>query len=55
MAAFGGIVATNQPLDGPTAEAICEIFTEVVIAPGADDAALAAFSAKKNLRLLLVD
>jgi len=55
VSAFGGIVATNQPLDGPTAEAICEIFTEVVIAPGADDAALAAFSAKKNLRLLLVD
>ncbi len=55
VSAFGGIVATNVPLDGPTAEAICEIFTEVVIAPGADDAARAAFSAKKNLRLLLVD
>jgi phosphoribosylaminoimidazolecarboxamide formyltransferase / IMP cyclohydrolase len=55
VSAFGGIVATNVPLDGPTAEAICKIFTEVVIAPGADDAAIAAFSAKKNLRLLLVD
>lgn len=55
VSAFGGIVACNKPLDGPTAEAICEIFTEVVIAPGADDAALAAFSAKKNLRLLLVE
>ena len=55
VSAFGGIVATNVPLDGPTAEAICEIFTEVVVAPGADDAARAAFAAKKNLRLLLLD
>jgi phosphoribosylaminoimidazolecarboxamide formyltransferase/IMP cyclohydrolase len=55
VSAFGGIVATNVPLDGPTAEAICEIFTEVVIAPGADDAARAAFAAKKNLRLLIVN
>lgn len=55
VSAFGGIVATNVPLDGPTAEAICAIFTEVVVAPGADEAAIAAFAAKKNLRLLLVD
>ena len=51
--AFGGIVALNRPLDGPTAEAIAAIFTEVVIAPDADDAARAVFAAKKNLRLLL--
>jgi len=50
--AFGGIVALNRPLDGPTAEKIAEIFTEVVIAPGADDAAKAVFASKKNLRLL---
>ena len=55
VSAFGGIVATNVPLDGPTAEAICKIFTEVVVAPGADEAAIAAFAKKKNLRLLLVD
>ncbi|MCC6828657.1 MAG: bifunctional phosphoribosylaminoimidazolecarboxamide formyltransferase/IMP cyclohydrolase [Novosphingobium sp.] len=54
VSAFGGIVATNVPLDGPTAEAICEIFTEVVVAPGADDAARAAFARKKNLRLLII-
>ncbi|MEO1474375.1 MAG: bifunctional phosphoribosylaminoimidazolecarboxamide formyltransferase/IMP cyclohydrolase, partial [Pseudomonadota bacterium] len=53
--AFGGIVALNRPLDGPTAEAITRIFTEVVIAPGADDAALDLFAKKKNLRLLLTD
>jgi phosphoribosylaminoimidazolecarboxamide formyltransferase/IMP cyclohydrolase len=55
VSAFGGIVALNTPLDGPTAEAICEIFTEVVVAPGADDAALATFARKKNLRLLLLE
>jgi phosphoribosylaminoimidazolecarboxamide formyltransferase/IMP cyclohydrolase len=50
--AFGGIIALNQVLDGPTAEKIVEIFTEVVIAPDADDAARAVFAGKKNLRLL---
>jgi phosphoribosylaminoimidazolecarboxamide formyltransferase/IMP cyclohydrolase len=50
--AFGGIVALNQPLDAATAEKITEIFTEVVIAPGASDDARAIFAAKKNLRLL---
>ena len=53
VSAFGGIVAVNVPLDGPTAEAICAIFTEVVVAPDADEAARAAFARKKNLRLLL--
>ncbi len=55
VSAFGGIVAVNRPLDGPTAEAICAIFTEVVVAPGADEAARAVFAGKKNLRLLLID
>ncbi len=50
--AFGGIIAVNQPLDGETAEAISGIFTEVVIAPGADADALDIFGKKKNLRLL---
>ncbi|MEJ6404728.1 bifunctional phosphoribosylaminoimidazolecarboxamide formyltransferase/IMP cyclohydrolase [Yoonia sp. 2307UL14-13] len=53
--AFGGIVALNQVLDEDTAKAITEIFTEVVIAPGASDAAKAVFAAKKNLRLLTTD
>ncbi len=53
VSAFGGIIAVNRPLDGPTAEAISGIFTEVVCAPDADDAAKAVFAKKKNLRLLL--
>lgn len=55
VSAFGGIVAVSKPLDGPTASAIAEIFTEVVVAPGADAAAREIFARKKNLRLLLVD
>ncbi|XDA98629.1 bifunctional phosphoribosylaminoimidazolecarboxamide formyltransferase/IMP cyclohydrolase [Sulfitobacter sp. LCG007] len=50
--AFGGIIALNQRLDGETAKAIAEIFTEVVIAPDADEAAREVFAGKKNLRLL---
>ena len=53
VSAFGGIVALNGTLNGPTAERIAEIFTEVVIAPRADEAARAVFAAKKNLRLLV--
>jgi len=53
--AFGGIIALNQVLDAATAEQIVEIFTEVVIAPGADEAAKAVFAKKKNLRLLTTD
>src|SRR6185436_3781848 len=45
--------AVNRPLDGPTAEAMASIFTEVVVAPDADEAAKSVFAAKKNLRLLL--
>lgn len=50
--AFGGIIALNQELDAETAEEICKIFTEVVIAPSATEEAKAIFAAKKNLRLL---
>ena len=51
--AFGGIVCVNRKLDEETAAAVTAIFTEVVIAPDADEAALKVFAAKKNLRLLL--
>jgi phosphoribosylaminoimidazolecarboxamide formyltransferase/IMP cyclohydrolase len=53
VSAFGGIVAANRPLDAAAAEKIAAIFTEVVIAPDADEAAKAVFAKKKNLRLLL--
>ena len=53
VSAFGGIIAVNRPLDGPTAEAMTGIFTEVVAAPAADAAAREVFAKKKNLRLLI--
>ena len=51
--AFGGIVAVNRRLDRASAAAIAGIFTEVVVAPEADEEAMDVFAAKKNLRLLL--
>ncbi|MFL0586333.1 bifunctional phosphoribosylaminoimidazolecarboxamide formyltransferase/IMP cyclohydrolase [uncultured Sphingomonas sp.] len=53
VSAFGGIIALNRTLDAATAKAITGIFTEVVVAPDADEEAIALFAAKKNLRLLL--
>jgi len=55
VSAFGGIIALNRPIDGPTASKISELFTEVVIAPGADQAAKDIFAKKKNLRLLITN
>jgi phosphoribosylaminoimidazolecarboxamide formyltransferase/IMP cyclohydrolase len=55
VSAYGGIVAFNRPLDEVTAAEIALIFTEVIIAPGAEPAALAALNLKPNLRVLLVE
>ena len=52
VSAFGGIVAANRPVDLPTAEAISEVFTEVVIAPGYAPDALEHLRQKRNLRVL---
>jgi phosphoribosylaminoimidazolecarboxamide formyltransferase/IMP cyclohydrolase len=53
VSAFGGVIALNQRLDAPAAAKIVEIFTEVIIAPDADEDAIAIVARKKNLRLLL--
>ncbi|NML35983.1 bifunctional phosphoribosylaminoimidazolecarboxamide formyltransferase/IMP cyclohydrolase [Chitinophaga sp. G-6-1-13] len=50
--AFGGVLVCNQPIDKTTAEAINEIFFEILIAPGFDADALVVLQAKKN-RILL--
>jgi len=52
QAPFGGIIAVNRPLDGPCAEAIAEIFSEVIVAPEFTIAALGVLEKKKNLRLI---
>jgi phosphoribosylaminoimidazolecarboxamide formyltransferase/IMP cyclohydrolase len=53
VSAFGGVVATNRPLDAAVAELIVRLKTDVVIAPGADEGALAALAKRKNTRVLL--
>jgi phosphoribosylaminoimidazolecarboxamide formyltransferase/IMP cyclohydrolase len=50
---YGGIVALNRTLDAASAEKIAAIFTEVIVAPDADDAAKAILARRRNLRLLL--
>jgi phosphoribosylaminoimidazolecarboxamide formyltransferase/IMP cyclohydrolase len=50
---FGGIVAVNRTLDVAAAEKIAAILTEVIVAPDATDAAIAAVARRRNLRLLL--
>jgi phosphoribosylaminoimidazolecarboxamide formyltransferase/IMP cyclohydrolase len=52
VSAFGGIVAVNRPIDAAAAQEITKIFTEVVIAPGYDTAAIEILQGKKNLRVL---
>ena len=51
---FGGIVVSNRPFDLPLAEAVDEIFTEVLVAPGFEPDALERLRKKRNRRLLEV-
>jgi phosphoribosylaminoimidazolecarboxamide formyltransferase/IMP cyclohydrolase len=50
--AFGGVVAFNADVDGDGAEAMADVFTEVVVAPAFTEEALAAFASRKNLRVV---
>ena len=52
VSAFGGIVAVNCPVTVEMAEAMADVFTEVLIAPDYEEAALALLAKKKNLRVL---
>lgn len=52
VSAFGGIVAFNHKVDLPAAQAVVEIFTEVVVAPDYDADSLQVLKTKKNLRVL---
>ena len=53
VSAFGGVLAFNRELDGETAEEIAKLFTEVIIAPAANEDARKILASKKNLRLLI--
>jgi phosphoribosylaminoimidazolecarboxamide formyltransferase/IMP cyclohydrolase len=49
---FGGIIVSNRPFDLELAEEVDRIFTEVLVAPGFDEEALALLRKKKHRRLL---
>jgi phosphoribosylaminoimidazolecarboxamide formyltransferase/IMP cyclohydrolase len=55
LAAFGGIVAVNRPIDVALAEAIVSTFIEAVIAPSVDEAARAILARKQNMRVVTTD
>jgi len=52
VSAFGGVIAVNRPLDRATAESIAPVFTEVVVAPAFEPAALELLAERKNLRII---
>jgi phosphoribosylaminoimidazolecarboxamide formyltransferase/IMP cyclohydrolase len=52
VSAFGGVVATNRTVTHGMAEAIGDVFTEVIVAPDFEDGALELLREKKNVRLL---
>src|SRR3954469_18322067 len=53
VSAYGGIIAVNRKLDADAAAKMVDVFTEVIIAPDADEEAIALIAGKKSLRLLL--
>ena len=52
VSAFGGVVAANRPISLEMAQALAEIFTEVVIAQGYEDGAIEVLSKKPSIRIL---
>ena len=54
VSAFGGVIGVNRPLDAAAAEEMAKLFVEAIAAPSFDEAALAKFAGKKNLRLVEV-
>ncbi|MGB8647774.1 MAG: bifunctional phosphoribosylaminoimidazolecarboxamide formyltransferase/IMP cyclohydrolase [Anaerolineae bacterium] len=52
VSAFGGVIASNCPLDGATANEIGELFVECIAAPGFTEEAGTRLARKKNLRLV---
>ncbi len=55
LAAFGGIVGLNRPIDVAAARALVATFIEAVIAPGVDEDARRILAAKPNLRVVTTD
>jgi phosphoribosylaminoimidazolecarboxamide formyltransferase/IMP cyclohydrolase len=54
LSAYGGVIAANTEVSIEMAEAVAEIFTEVIVAPAYEDGALDVFTRKRNIRVLVV-
>ena len=54
VAAFGGCICLNQPVDKATAEAISQQYAEVVVAPDLEAGVMDIFAKKKNLRVIRI-
>ena len=54
LSAYGGVIAANRPVTKGMAQAVKDIFTEVIVAPGYEPEALEILETKKNLRLLVL-
>lgn len=54
VAAFGGCIALNEPVDKATAEAISTQYAEVVVAPDFEEGVMDIFAKKKNLRIIRI-
>jgi phosphoribosylaminoimidazolecarboxamide formyltransferase/IMP cyclohydrolase len=54
VAAFGGCIALNRPVDKATAEAVAEQYAEVVVAPEFEEGTLAILGRRKNLRVIRI-
>lgn len=52
VSAFGGVIAANHTVNAQLAQQVSDVFTEVIIAPGFDEEAIALLTAKKNIRIL---
>jgi phosphoribosylaminoimidazolecarboxamide formyltransferase/IMP cyclohydrolase len=55
LAAFGGIVGLNRPIDVATAQAVTSTFIEAVVAPGVEDDARVVLAKKANMRVVVAD
>ncbi len=53
VSAYGGVIVVNRPVDAALAELLASTFIEVILAPGYDEAALAALTRKPNTRVML--
>jgi phosphoribosylaminoimidazolecarboxamide formyltransferase/IMP cyclohydrolase len=55
VSAYGGVIAANRPVSVAMAEQVADVFTEVIVAPAYEPGAVEVLTAKKNIRVLVVE